>query len=94
VLSLIRKDGQVIGVQTSRGPLYAGVVFIAEGDASHLVRAERLERVPEPHYLQGVKAVLSLPAEEIDKRFRLGRSEGAAYESWSGTPPLPAGPRG
>jgi electron transfer flavoprotein-quinone oxidoreductase len=80
VLSLIRKDGQVIGVQTGRGPLYAGVVFIAEGDASHLVRSERLERVPEPHYLQGVKAVLSLPARDIDERFRLGRSEGAAYE--------------
>jgi electron transfer flavoprotein-quinone oxidoreductase len=80
VLSLIRKDGQVIGVQTGRGPLYAGVVFIAEGDASHLVRSERLERVPNPHYLQGVKAVLSLPAIEIDQRFRLGRIEGAAYE--------------
>ncbi|MBS1125459.1 MAG: hypothetical protein H6Q98_397, partial [Nitrospirae bacterium] len=53
VLSLIRKDGQVVGVQTDRGPLFAGVVFIAEGDASHLVRSERLERVPEPHYLQG-----------------------------------------
>ncbi|MHB8843939.1 MAG: acyl-CoA dehydrogenase family protein [Nitrospirota bacterium] len=80
VLSLIRKDGRVAGVQTDRGPLYGGVTFIAEGDASHLVRSERLERVPAPHYLQGVKAVLSLPPEEIDKRFRLGRSEGAAYE--------------
>jgi alkylation response protein AidB-like acyl-CoA dehydrogenase/flavin-dependent dehydrogenase/electron transfer flavoprotein alpha subunit len=80
VLSLIRKDGQVIGVQTDRGPLYAGVVFIAEGDASHLVRSERLERVPDPHYLQGVKAVLSLPVGEIDSRFSLGRREGAAYE--------------
>ncbi len=80
VLSLIRKDGRVIGVQTDRGAIHAGITFIAEGDASHLVRAERLERVPDPHYLQGVKAVLSLPAEEIDKRFLLGRSEGAAYE--------------
>lgn len=80
VLSLIRKDGRVAGVQTDRGPLYGGITFIAEGDASHLVRSERLERVAAPHYLQGVKAVLSLPPAEIDKRFRLGRSEGAAYE--------------
>jgi electron transfer flavoprotein-quinone oxidoreductase len=80
VLSLIRKDGRVVGVQTERGPLHAGVVFIAEGDASHLVRSERLERVAAPHFLQGVKAVLSLPAGEIDARFQLGRSEGAAYE--------------
>jgi electron transfer flavoprotein-quinone oxidoreductase len=80
VLSLIRKDGRVVGVQTDRGPLHAGVVFIAEGDASHLVRSERLERVAAPHFLQGVKAVLSLAAGEIDARFQLGRSEGAAYE--------------
>jgi electron transfer flavoprotein-quinone oxidoreductase len=80
VTSLIRKDRRVIGVQTNRGPLYADVVFIAEGDASHLVRSEQLELVPEPHYLQGVKAVLSLRPEEIEKRFRLGRGEGAAYE--------------
>ena len=80
VTSLIRKNGRVAGVHTSRGPLYAGVVFIAEGDASHLVRSEKLERVAEPHYLQGVKAVLSLPAGEIEKRFELGQGEGAAYE--------------
>ncbi|HEX9113105.1 MAG TPA: hypothetical protein VF888_02065, partial [Nitrospirota bacterium] len=80
VTSLIRRDGKVIGVQTNRGPLYAEVVFIAEGDASHLVRSERLERVPEPHYLQGVKAVFALPPEEIEKRFNLGAGEGCAYE--------------
>src|SRR5512137_1219746 len=74
VLSLLRKDGRVAGVQTDRGPISAGVVFIAEGDASHLVAAERLERVPEPHYLQGVKAVLSLPTREIDRRFGLNSS--------------------
>jgi electron transfer flavoprotein-quinone oxidoreductase len=80
VTSLIRKDGRVIGVETNRGPLYADVTFIAEGDASHLVRSEQLERVRDPHYLQGVKAVLSLRPEEIEKRFRLKPSEGAAYE--------------
>ena len=80
VTSLIRKSGRVVGVQTSRGPLFADVVFIAEGDASHLVRSEKLERVPEPHYLQGVKAVLSLPAEEIEKRFGLDQGAGAAFE--------------
>ena len=38
VTSLIRKEGRVIGVETNCGPLYANVTFIAEGDASHLVR--------------------------------------------------------
>jgi electron transfer flavoprotein-quinone oxidoreductase len=80
VTSLIRKDNRVIGVETNRGPLYADLTFIAEGDASHLVRAEQLERAAEPHFLQGVKAVLSLKPEEIEKRFRLNPGEGAAYE--------------
>ena len=80
VTSLIRRSGRVVGVQTSRGPLYADVVFIAEGDASHLVRSEKLERVPEPHYLQGVKAVLSLPPDVIERRFGLDQGEGAAFE--------------
>ncbi len=80
VTSLIRKNGRVIGVDTNRGPLYADLTFIAEGDASHLIRAEQLERVTEPHYLQGLKAVLSLSPEEIEKRFRLESGEAAAYE--------------
>ncbi len=80
VTSLIRKDNRVVGVQTNRGPLYADITFIAEGDASHLVRAEQLERAAEPHFLQGVKAVLSLRPEEIEKRFKLSPGEGAAYE--------------
>ncbi|HXY55416.1 MAG TPA: FAD-binding protein [Nitrospirota bacterium] len=80
ITSLIRKDGRVIGVDTNRGPLYADMTFIAEGDASHLVRSERLERIPEPHYLQGVKAVLSLRPEEIERRFMLKPGEGSAYE--------------
>lgn len=80
VTALIRSKGRVIGVETNRGPLLADVTFIAEGDASHLVTAEQLERVHRPHFLQGVKAVLSLPADEIEKRFRLAPREGAAYE--------------
>jgi len=80
VTSLIRNNGRVSGVETRRGPLFAEVVFIAEGDASHLVRSEQLERAAAPHFLQGVKAVLSLSSEEIEKRFRLGAGEGAAYE--------------
>ncbi|HWR73285.1 MAG TPA: FAD-dependent oxidoreductase, partial [Nitrospirota bacterium] len=80
VTSLIRKNGRVAGVQTDRGPLHAGVVFIAEGDASHLVAAEGLERKPNPHFLQGVKAVVNLPPGTIEQRFGLAQGEGAAYE--------------
>jgi alkylation response protein AidB-like acyl-CoA dehydrogenase/flavin-dependent dehydrogenase/electron transfer flavoprotein alpha subunit/ferredoxin-like protein FixX len=80
VFALLRKSRRVVGVQTNRGPLHADIVFIAEGDASHLVRSEQLERVSEPHYLQGVKAVLSLQPSDIERRFKLKPSEGCAYE--------------
>jgi electron transfer flavoprotein-quinone oxidoreductase len=80
VTSLVRRNNRVIGVETDRGPLHADVVFIAEGDASHLVHAERLERTPRPHFMQGVKATLSLDAAGIEKRFNLRTGEGAAYE--------------
>src|SRR5262245_20256547 len=42
--SLIREGGRVVGICTNRGPLYAGLVFLAEGDASHLVTREGYER--------------------------------------------------
>ena len=91
VQSLIRRDGRVIGVHTERGPAYADVVFLAEGDASHLVTQEGYERVgPDaggepaaesgPHFLQGVKEVVSLPADVIEERFGLPEGGGGAYE--------------
>ncbi|MBI3609731.1 MAG: acyl-CoA dehydrogenase family protein [Nitrospirae bacterium] len=80
VTSLIRRGGRVIGVETEHGPVYAEVTFIAEGDASHLIRRERLERVSAPHFMQGVKAVLNLPPSVIEERFRLLPGEGCAYE--------------
>ncbi len=87
VQSLIRHDGRVIGVHTERGPAYADVVFLAEGDASHLVTQEGYERVSAeeqaegaPHFLQGVKEVISLDPGVIEERFGLAPGEGAAME--------------
>ncbi len=87
VQSLIRHDGRVIGVHTERGPAYADVVFLAEGDASHLVTQEGYERVSgdaqaegAPHFLQGVKEVISLHPDIIEQRFGLAPGDGAAME--------------
>ncbi|HET6466659.1 MAG TPA: acyl-CoA dehydrogenase family protein [Nitrospiria bacterium] len=80
VTSLIRRDGRVVGVETEHGPVYAEATFIAEGDASHLVRRERLERTAAPHFMQGVKAVFRLPPAAIEERFHLSAGEGCAYE--------------
>jgi electron transfer flavoprotein-quinone oxidoreductase len=82
--SLIREGGRVIGVCTQRGPLYADLVFLAEGDASHLVTREGYERYTDPReapkFLQGIKQVIELPPGAIEEAFGLGAEEGAAYE--------------
>lgn len=86
VQSLIRHRGSIIGVHTERGPAYADVVFLAEGDAAHLVTQEGYERVAAgageraPHFLQGVKEVISLPQDVLEERFGLRPGEGRAIE--------------
>jgi len=81
---LLRDDnGHIIGVHTDRGPIYADVVFLAEGDASHLVSKEGYERATDagaPHFLQGIKEVIEVDPEYIEQAFGLPRGEGAAFE--------------
>ncbi len=82
--SLIRDHGRVVGVCTNRGPLYANLIFLAEGDASHLVTREGYERSADPKeapkFLQGIKQVLELPPRAVEQRFGVGPEEGIAYE--------------
>jgi electron transfer flavoprotein-quinone oxidoreductase len=76
-------DNRVIGVHTDRGPIYADVVFLAEGDASQLVSKEGYERSTEsgtPHFLQGIKEVIEVDPDYIERTFELPRGEGAAFE--------------
>ncbi|MCM8537836.1 MAG: acyl-CoA dehydrogenase family protein [Lentisphaeraceae bacterium] len=82
-LGLIRENDKVIGVSTAKGPLYADLVFLAEGDASHLVSKEGYSNLPhgdKGHYLQGIKEVIHLPQEVINERFEVKSDEGVAYE--------------
>jgi electron transfer flavoprotein-quinone oxidoreductase len=82
--SLIRDDNRVIGVCTQRGPLYGDLIFLAEGDASHLVTREGYERFTDPReaprFLQGIKQIIELPPGAIEERFDVGPEEGIAYE--------------
>jgi electron transfer flavoprotein-quinone oxidoreductase len=82
--SLIRDQDRVIGVGTNRGPLYADLVFLAEGDASHLVTREGYEPFTDqretPKFLQGIKQVIEMPPGAIERIFGVGTEEGAAYE--------------
>ena len=48
VESLIREGRRIIGAATTRGPLYSDLLFLAEGDAGHLVSREGLDRSGNP----------------------------------------------
>jgi len=86
--SLIREgegeSARIIGICTNRGPLYADLTFLAEGDASHLVTREGYERSRNPRdapkFLQGLKQVLELPPRAIEQRFGVEAEQGVAYE--------------
>ena len=85
--SLIREEGRIIGVHTDRGPVYADAVFLAEGDAAHLVTKEGYERIPNSKspipklsFLQGIKEVLELDPALIEKNFGVGPGEAACFE--------------
>lgn len=80
VTGLRYADGRVVGVHTDRGNIDAEVVFLAEGDAAGLLAREGLEQVAQPHYAQGIKAVLQLPPTEIERRFGLTADTGVAQE--------------
>jgi electron transfer flavoprotein-quinone oxidoreductase len=81
---LLRDErGRITGVHTDRGSVYADVVFLAEGDASHLVTKEGYERCKDtgaPHFLQGICEVIELDPGKIERHFGLSRGEGAAFE--------------
>jgi electron transfer flavoprotein-quinone oxidoreductase len=82
--SLIRESGRVIGITTTAGPLYADLVFLAEGAAAGLVAREGMEQSNDPRdaprYLLALEAVLELPAGAVEERFGVGAEEGAVYD--------------
>jgi electron transfer flavoprotein-quinone oxidoreductase len=70
VESLIRErnaagGSRVIGVHTTRGPVYAPLIFLAEGDASHLVAKEGYERVSDSDVPQ---SKIQNPESQIPRR--------------------------
>jgi electron transfer flavoprotein-quinone oxidoreductase len=84
VESLIREEGRVIGACTQRGPLYADLVFLAEGDASHLIAREGYEQSNDPRdaprFLHAIKQVIELPPGAVEERFGVGPEQGVAHD--------------
>jgi flavin-dependent dehydrogenase len=84
VESLIRMGRRILGVATMHGPLYAPLVFVAEGDAGLLLSREGLERSGDPQnrpgFLYCLQQILELPPGAVEERFRVEPEQGAAYD--------------
>jgi electron transfer flavoprotein-quinone oxidoreductase len=86
--------GQVTGVRTDRpdGDLEAGVVIACDGVNSFLAKEAGLYPHVDPsHFTLGAKEVLSLPRDEIDRRFGLVGDQGADFEILGATGAVPGG---
>ncbi len=81
VKELILKDGKVVGITTDIEDYFADVVIIADGVNSLLAKQLNLRNEIKPkHVALGVKEVIKLSSDVVEKRFGLKESEGAAYE--------------
>lgn len=88
------RAGRVVGVDTDRpgGFLAAPVVVACDGVNSFLAKQAGLYPPAEAsHFTLGVKEVLALPREEIDRRFGLAGEEGADFEILGCTGDVPGG---
>ncbi|MDK2986439.1 MAG: electron transfer flavoprotein-quinone oxidoreductase [Clostridia bacterium] len=76
---LIMRDGKVAGVIAGEDEMEADVVILADGVNSLLAQKANLKKELKPQQVAvGLKEVLELPEEEINKRFNLKSGEGAA----------------
>ena len=94
VTGLVREGGRVLGVKTDRpdGTVWAPIVIACDGVNSFLAKEAGLYHHGEAeNYTLGVKEVLALPKEEIDKRFSLRDNQGADFELVGCTGNIPGG---
>ncbi|QLD84331.1 FAD-dependent oxidoreductase [Natronomonas halophila] len=81
VNGLLREGGEIVGVTCDEvDPITADIIIAADGVNSELARDAGLMDWEEPEeWFQGVKAVVDMPAEEIEDRFEIGPDDGAAH---------------
>ena len=79
--SLLREDGEIVGVTTDElEPITADLVVAADGVNSELARDAGLMDWAEPEeWFQGVKAVVEMEPDVINERFGIDDDEGHAH---------------
>ncbi len=85
VVDLIKENNAIKGVKTEYEEIRAKAVILAEGFNSILAVKYGFKKKIEPKSaILGVKEVISLPKEIINKRFNLEDKEGAIYQFFGG----------
>lgn len=76
---LIIENEKVVGVKAGDDEMYADVVIAADGVNSFLAQKAGLRQDINQHVVGvGVKEIIELPADIIEKRFNVGKDQGAA----------------
>jgi electron transfer flavoprotein-quinone oxidoreductase len=78
---LLEEDGEIVGVTCDElDPIRADLIVAADGVNSELARQAGLMDWERPEeWFQGVKAVVDMPADEVNDRFDLDDDEGVAH---------------
>ncbi|HET7325104.1 MAG TPA: FAD-dependent monooxygenase [Halococcus sp.] len=81
VNGLLREDDEIVGVTCEElDPIKADFIVAADGANSELAREAGLMDWERPEeWFQGVKAVVDMPADTINKRFGIDENEGQAH---------------
>lgn len=80
VEKVIKEGNRVVGISTGEEEMLADVVIAADGINSFIAKDAGLRGEFElKHLAVGTKALIELPREVIEERFRLTGEEGAAY---------------
>lgn len=76
---LIIQDGRVVGVKAGEDEMFGDIVIAADGINSFMAQKAGLCNELTPHMVGiGVKEIIELSAETIEKRFNIAPDEGAA----------------
>lgn len=80
VEKVLKEGARIVGISTGDEEMLADVVIAADGINSFIAQEARLRtEIRQEHLAVGVKALIELPREVIQERFRLVNNEGAAY---------------
>lgn len=78
--ALLFEGSQIVGIRAGEDELRAKVTVAADGVNSFISQDAGIRgKAPLEHLAVGVKSVIELGADEIEKRFNLNPGEGAAY---------------